>query len=238
MTLDLALRATEILLGWAFLLQSVEHLARPDARIARARTEEQWIFGARSVLALLLISGLAPALTLGALSLTALFFLHRFQGAYNGGSDRMGLLVLFALTAAHWAPTARLQELFFGYLALQLTLSYFISGAVKILQPDWRSGRALTDVFLFSAYPVSGELRRLADRPLLLNAASWAVILFELLFPLALLSSSALPLALAIGALFHLANAFLFGLNRFFWIWLAAYPSLLWLQERLLTVPT
>jgi hypothetical protein len=25
----------------------------------------------------------------------------------------------------------------------------------------------------------------------------------------------------------------LFGLNRFVWVWIAAYPSLFWLQDRL-----
>jgi len=33
---------------------------------------------------------------------------------------------------------------------------------------------------------------------------------------------------------FHLGNACIFGLNRFFWVWLAAYPSILWLQGRIL----
>ena len=57
-------------------------------------------------------------------------------------------------------------------------------------------------------------------------------MLFELLFPLSLLTASSLYVALVIAASFHLANACLFGLNRFFWIWIAAYPSLLWLQQR------
>jgi len=87
-------------------------------------------------------------------------------------------------------------------------------------------------VFQFSAYPVAEDLRALAGRPRLLLAASWAVMLFELLFPLALLHPAALVAALAGAALFHLANALLFGLNRFFWVWLAAYPALLWFQHR------
>ena len=41
-----------------------------------------------------------------------------------------------------------------------------------------------------------------------------------------------LVIGLSFATLFHFANACLFGLNRFFWIWLAAYPSLLWLQQR------
>jgi hypothetical protein len=113
-------------------------------------------------------------------------------------------------------------------------LSYFISGQVKIANPDWRSGRALQDVFAFSAYPVSEDLRRLADRPRLLWAASWAVMLFEVLFPLAMLHQAVLIVALCIAALFHVANACLFGLNRFVWVWVSAYPSILWLQERFL----
>jgi hypothetical protein len=40
--------------------------------------------------------------------------------------------------------------------------------------------------------------------------------------------------ALGIAVLFHLANACLFGLNRFVWVWIAAYPAILWLQSRLL----
>lgn len=59
-------------------------------------------------------------------------------------------------------------------------------------------------------------------------------MLFELAFPLALATRPTLVAALALAALFHLANACLFGLNRFFWTWLAVYPALIWLQGRLL----
>ena len=38
---------------------------------------------------------------------------------------------------------------------------------------------------------------------------------------------------LVVAGTFHLANACLFGLNRFFWTWLAVYPAILWLQGRL-----
>ena len=144
----------------------------------------------------------------------------------------MGTLVLFCLCLAHWLPS-RWQEVALGYLAVQLVLSYFISGQVKIANLEWRSGRALQDVFCFSAYPVSEELRGLADRPKLLFGASWAVMLFEVLFPFSLLDTRLLMVALFIAALFHLANAFLFGLNRFVWVWLAAYPSILWFQARI-----
>lgn len=160
--------------------------------------------------------------------------LYRFQGPYNGGSDRMGLLILFCLTLSHILPYQNWKEVALGYLALQLILSYFISGYVKILNPEWRTGQALQDVFCFSAYPASETLRGWAQRPRVLFIMSWSVIVFELLFPFAFLSFKLLPVALLLAAAFHLANAFLFGLNRFFWIWLSAYPSILWLQENLI----
>lgn len=225
MTFESAARLTEILLALAFIQQSLEHLRGPRS--------EQALFGARIVLCVLVALGLAQPWPLVGLAAMSLVILVRFQGPYNGGSDRMGLLALWCLALARLAPTPQWREIAFGYLGLQLVLSYFISGWVKVVNPDWRSGRALRDVFQFSAYPVSEALRGWADRPRVLLAMSWAVILFELAFPLTILSQPTLIAGLAVAATFHLANACLFGLNRFFWTWLAVYPAILWLQARL-----
>lgn len=226
MTFEAGLRATEVLMALAYLQQSLEHLRGPRA--------EKLLFATRIIASLLLLAGFATGWALAALILLGILILIRFQGPYNGGSDRMSLLILFSLAAAHALPTRDAQELALGYLAVQVILSYVISGKVKLTNPDWRSGQALVDVFAFSAYPVSEALRGFADKRRLLRVMSWAVILFEVLFPFALLHPSSLIAALVIGALFHLANACLFGLNRFFWIWLAAYPSLIWFQDRIL----
>jgi hypothetical protein len=225
MTLDAAARLTEILLALAYLQQGAEHLRR--------FADERWLFGARIVLCLGVIAGLAQPWPLVGLALLSLVILHRFQGPYNGGADRMGLLALWCLALTHLLPTLKGREIAFGYLGAQLVLSYFIAGAVKIANPDWRSGRALAQVFAHSAYPVSESLRALADRPRLLLTLSWAVMLFETALPLTLLSPLGLAVGLTVAASFHLANACLFGLNRFFWTWLAVYPALFWLQGRL-----
>ena len=226
MTLNAAVRLTEALLALALIQQSLEHLVRFQS--------ERALFGARIALCVLVIAGVASPWPLVGLAILSLAILQRFEGPYNGGSDRMGLLALWCLTLSRLSPTPPLKELAFGYLGAQLILSYFISGGVKIVNPDWRSGRALRDVFEFSAYPVGEDLRRWADRPRVLLAMSWAVMLFELAFPLSLLSKPTLVAGLAVAGAFHLANACLFGLNRFFWTWLAAYPAILWLQGRLL----
>ena len=225
MEFDLALRVTEILLGWALFQQSLEHLSLPSDR---------GLYGLRAALAAFLTTGLWSGPILLALSLIAVIHLSRWQGPYNGGADRMGTLILFCLTGAVVLPNPAWRELSFAYLGGQLVLSYVISGWVKVVNPEWRQGRALCDVFRFSAYPVSEGLRAMADRPRLLFIGGWSVILFELAFPLALWRPETLWLALAIAAAFHFSNACFFGLNRFFWTWIAAYPALLWLQERLM----
>lgn len=224
MTLELAIRLCELLLGVAIVQQSLEHLAMP--------VTDRLLFGARLLLAVMMAAGFGTAFAEALLLLSSALILKRCDGPYNGGSDRLSILMLFCLLLANLLPTLRLRELAMGYLAAQLVLSYFMSGWVKIVNPDWRSGRALNDVFAFSAYPVSEKLRSLAARPRLLWCASWGVMSFELLFPLSLLDARALYVALVIAASFHVANALLFGLNRFVWVWVAAYPSLLWLQGR------
>lgn len=226
MSFETAIRLTEILLGFAFVLQSIEHLV--------SYKNERLIFLPRLLLAILLIIGYQTAWVLFLLFLLGLIILHRFQGPYNGGADRMSLLIISCLCLVYLLPTQRWQEVAFGYLALQLILSYFISGWVKIKNPQWRNGQALSDVFQFSAYPVSESLRLWANTPHLLLFMSWGVILFELLFPFSLITYTSLGFALVITASFHFSNACLFGLNRFFWIWIAAYPSIIWFQQRIL----
>lgn len=230
MSLDLALRLTEILLALAFIWQSLEHFYVSTSKASR------YLFLSRIVLSIFLIIGFQTQWVSLVLVGVGLLMLKRFQGPYNGGSDRMSLLILCCLCLVHFMPTLQWQEYVFGYLALQLVLSYFISGWVKVLNSEWRNGRALQDIFVFSAYPVSESLRGWADWPRLLCVMSWAVMLFELLFPLTLVTQMTLISGLVIATIFHFGNACLFGLNRFFWIWIAAYPSILWLQERIFSV--
>ncbi|NBC37743.1 HTTM domain-containing protein [Novosphingobium sp. FSY-8] len=235
MGLEAASRLTTAMMAAAFFQQSLEHL-RPAARRA-----ERALFAPRLCLSALLLMvcvggafwGLTPQVLTALLVVNHLAILPFFNGPYNGGADRMGLLILVCVTAAYYLPRVADQELAFGYLGMQLVLCYFMSGWVKVVNPAWRSGRALRDVFLFSAYPVGGNLRGWANRPRLLWVMGWAVMGFELAFPLAFVWRPTLIAGLVVAGLFHAANACLFGLNRFFWIWICAYPAILWLQDRL-----
>ncbi|NOT44052.1 MAG: HTTM domain-containing protein [Acidobacteria bacterium] len=227
MTFEDARRLTEILLAVAVGQQALEHLAGPDPY--------RWRFAAQVVLALAVVAGIWPIATLGLLLLLGLDALRHFHGPYNGGSDRMRLLVLGCLVLSHVAPTAAWARVALGYLAVQVVLSYALAGWVKLANPGWRNGQALTDVFAFSVYPVSERLRAWADAPRTMRGLGWVTVAFEILFPLALLDATLLRLALGMALIFHLGNAFVFGLNRFVWVWVAGYPSLLWFQQALVT---
>lgn len=220
MTLSETVQITQYLLAGAIAVQSIEFLVQP---------RDRWL-ALRLILCLMLLYPPAASVAVWGLWLISLAQLHRFDGPYNGGSDKMTLLILTCLGLYHLAPTDYWRELAVSYLAVQLVLSYFVSGYIKIINSDWRAGRALCDVFRFSAYPVAESLRDWANFPRLLCAMSWGVMGFEVLMPLALLNPLTLKLGLCIAGLFHLMNALLFGLNRFFWIWICAYPALIWFQ--------
>lgn len=225
MTMELAVRCAEVLLGFALLQQSLEFL--------RGYGLEKKLAMVRAPMAILLMFGIYPVWAEAVLLATSFLLVKRFHGPYNGGSDTMSILVLLCLWIANLAPSRMGQEIALGYLALQLMLSYFQAGWVKFENPEWRSGKALREVFAYTAYPVSESVRSLIIKPYLLFILSWVVIIGELLFPLALLHSTILIIALIFTGIFHVVNAVLFGLNRFVWSWLAAYPSLIWLQDRI-----
>ena len=225
MTLELAVRLAEILLGVAIFQQSLEFM--------RGLQPEKTLGLMRAFLAIVLMLGFQPFLVETVLVVTSVILIKRFHGPYNGGSDTMTILVLLCIWLSHLVPAGYWQEIALGYLAIQVILSYFQSGWVKFVSADWRTGRALQNVFLFTAYPISNNLRLWAQRPQLLLWISWVVIIFELVFPLMLFNQTLLLITLGIGALFHVSNALLFGLNRFVLAWFSAYPILIWLQNRL-----
>lgn len=57
---------------------------------------------------------------------------------------------------------------------------------------------------------------------------SWAVMLWEVSFPLSLIHPAVCAVYLGLGVIFHLSNFYLFGLNRFVWAWIATYPAIVY----------
>jgi hypothetical protein len=92
----------------------------------------------------------------------------------------------------------------FWYVTIQSLSSYFLSGSVKLLRPEWRNGSAMT-IFLNAA--IHGPL----------SHGHWL-----------LLDTRLAGLFCLIAAVFHFLVFWFFGLNRFFWAWMATFPAILW----------
>jgi hypothetical protein len=259
MSLSLAVRAFELLLGLSLVLQTLEYLRLgrldrvSDWAIQRLEvpTSPAWarplldglmrpaayraLLGLRLALALALMAGLLRGPTgLAAallLFLIALVLLLRWRGAFNGGSDFMTLVGLTGLLIAQgvgaWGDADLGWRAGLWYVTLQSLTSYFVSGWVKLLRPEWRNGRALP-VFLDSGVygPIApGSAYR---HPGVARALAWVFTVWEGLFPLALLDVRLAVFFCASGALFHFMVFWFFGLNRFFWAWLVTYPAVLY----------
>ena len=155
----------------------------------------------------------------------------RWRGTFNGGSDYMTLIVLSAVTVGSAVSEAhpRWAMICGGYVAIQVCLSFFVAGMAKLGREEWRSGRALSGFLASNHYGVPVFLQgRIQGRGA--QVASWLMMAFECLFPLALLDPRVCVVMIGLALLFQLVNAFVFGLNRFVWAWGAAYPALYWLS--------
>ena len=255
MNLSDAIRAFEILLGLSLFLQTLEqwrvHAIDRVSDWAVQRTElpesPRWLrplldhllqpaparalLALRGLLAVTLMAGHLPLAGALGLMLIALVLLFRWRGAFNGGSDFMTLVGLTGLLIAHIVGNLTDPEQGWRaglwYVALQSITSYFVSGWVKLLRPEWRDGSALP-FFLDSG--VYGPIK--ADsayrRPRVAQACAWAFTVFEGCAPLVLLDARLAAAFCAVAALFHFLVFWFFGLNRFFWAWLATYPAILW----------
>jgi hypothetical protein len=88
------------------------------------------------------------------------------------------------------------------YVTVQSLSAYFVSGWIKLMRPEWRSGRALT-VFLDNAVYGPLPANSIYHRPRLAMLCSWSFTLWEGLFPLALLDVRLAAMFCAIAAVFH-----------------------------------
>ena len=136
-----------------------------------------------------------------------------------------------------WARLIALMSLgwraCFWYITIQSITSYFVSGAIKLLQAEWRDGSAMT-IFLNAAIHGPLNQQHWLRQPWLSAIGCWTFILWECAAPLALLQTSLAVAYCLIAALFHFLVFWFFGLNRFFWAWVASFPAIIWCAGQLL----
>ncbi len=256
-SLSIAVRALECLLGVSLLIQTLEFLRlqavqapggvwdwavqRGDVahasapmrrlldRIYRPDLHRSHLLVRLAAAASLLWgSSLASAVLL---FISTLLILIRWRGAFNGGSDFMTIAVLTGVLAAHlaapWIGPVLAWKAGLWYIAIHAITSYFILGAIKLVTREWRNGSALVyflDGGLHGPLPAGSPYRQ----PTVAIACSWAFIVWECLFPLALAGPRIAAVCCAVAALFHFLVFRYFGLNRFFWAWAASFPAIIY----------
>jgi hypothetical protein len=185
------------------------------------------------VLALASAVGLALGLNTRASALIGWLMNRAFAVCVIGRNSGDGVvsvlcfLVLVAALLGHaqrvWALDARhaprsdatVPAVVLRLLQLQLVAVYFFSGFHKLASPDWYRGEAL-----YYAFQQTQWLRvspGLIEHPLLVGAASYGVLLFELFaFPVLVWGRATRGAVLAVGVLLHVGIAltmrvFVFG---------------------------
>lgn len=189
--------------------------------------------GTQIVLALVMAVATSPAVVV-----TCLIFLIACQAGFTfvvgnwfiGGSDKIAMIVMTGtLVSTVGLILGDLGVVLAGVILVggQLTVSYMVAGLSKVAIGGWRDGTRLRAILATRAWGgrIGAALVRLPGAAF---ACSWAVILLEALFPLALFAPEpVLMAALAAMLAFHGATAVLMGLNRFPWAFAAAYPACL-----------
>jgi hypothetical protein len=173
----------------------------------------------------------------GLLVLTFLTHL-RTLGRFNGGSDSITWITLLGITLGfvNWdfqnqKPDFELSLVFVGVFSL---ISYFQAGLSKLISGQWFNGsffiegKNLGQVYGKRAETLFGFCAQKSAKNKWFSVwLGLGVLGFEL-SSVGVLFSAPFSVIFVVGALFfHLGVFYFFGLNRFFWSWLATFPGLL-----------
>lgn len=192
-------------------------------------------FSVYLLLTLSFISIVFPSLATAPLFLFCIFLQFlTFGGLYNGGSTAMSHQVAFALSIGTLLIYLNLPIQFvLYYIGIQSVMSYWVAGLVKIKEKEWRNGQTLKDIIQYSNYQLPEFIKKISNyRPFML-LGSWMTIIIEISLPLFLLNIEALHLILILLFIFHIFNAFVFGINRFIFAWLSTYPAIYYLALKI-----
>ena len=175
----------------------------------------------------------AKAVANGVLSASqvALYARHLYG---SDGADQVSFLVQALATAARAGQRKpAVVDACLWFIALQSVLSYTVSGWAKLPSETWRSGRALPGITRTRTYGDERVWKVMKSHPRLTRLAAHAVLALECGFPLVFVAGGRLaPLFLGSAGAFHLVNARVMGLGRFFWSFASTYPAVLYASGR------
>jgi hypothetical protein len=231
------------LLSWSLLRKNSSFTSKPES----FRNFIDLIFPVRSWLFLiglrifwgawlLFLPFQSPLLVIPYLGLFVIgSLLNLRDGAYKAEAEhRFSLIIIGALLLRSLLPTDHVTLAALWFIALQLCLSYLTAGISKLRHPDWRSGDG------FSYFATSVELVPVNqinvffnEHKTLTRMINWLIILFECTFPVTIFAGQIVLWCFLIGGII-LHTTIAFGLRRgkFFCVWIATYPALIFIAQR------
>ncbi len=179
---------------------------------------------------LILFPSITPFLILLLIIIQFTYFYH-FNGPFNGGSDYISTLILMGLFFINiFQENSKLVDYIALYISIQIIFSYFLPGVYKMFNASWLKGNALENISRSPNFKINSYLKGFLNKKPQSKIFGYLVIILEVLFPI-LIFIAPLWLLLPVFIFFHLLNYFLFGLNRFIFAWIQAYPFLLWFKN-------
>lgn len=160
-------------------------------------------------------------------ALSVLFSIRGVDG--KNGADQLTKITFLSLAFCLISPNAFTWRCELVFLTAQLFLAYTTAGFLKLKEPTWRDGTALLVVLRQNTYGNRMCWHFARQHVTVTRLLAWSVIIFECTFPLVfLIPSRAMLFVLALGVVFHIANAAIIGLNTFLWAFVAIYPAVAW----------
>jgi len=156
--------------------------------------------------------------------------MKRHYMSYDGADE----MIFFCFVALSVGRIAGADKVTAWFLAAEASLAYLVAGAYKAASPFWKKGQALVLITRTRLFGHEGVARMLQRYPAATRSLEFVFVLWECIFPIALLVPLKILLPmLAIGLIFHIACAWVMGLNTFIWAFLATYPALIFANQEL-----
>jgi hypothetical protein len=189
---------------------------------------------------LLVLDGVCSAIllvrpTLAAVILIAvlsqLLVMKRIEIAIDG-SDQMVLIVLVASALGLISHDSTAPSVACVFLAANLCLAYFAAGAYKAAAVQWIRGEGLARVVSTTTFGCPRLARHFLRSTYVPLVAGWTVILWECIFPTALVAPEWLLLGLlTLGMMFHIMCGLIMGLTNFPLAFGASYPAVIYVNN-------
>ncbi|HEY9000080.1 MAG TPA: hypothetical protein VIM89_01915 [Mucilaginibacter sp.] len=155
--------------------------------------------------------------------------------AYGAESEnRFSLIIIGALLLRSLVPTDMVTLAALWFIALQTCLSYLTAGISKLMNVNWRNGNGFKRIATSYEYTSIKKVNIFfEEHKTLTRSINWLIIVFECAFPVVLFAGRGVLWCFVIGGIIlHVTIAIGLRLGKFFWIWVATYPALIYITQR------